>query len=133
MVHPSLLILFLSYWYIIVNHPLNPDECRLERKIPTVTTSRRQHQLKKRFIQGPIPLTWIQRMSAMSAKTVVLALLLWYRRGFGGEIKLTNALLQEFGVSRASKYRGLRQLEQAGLVHVSRKEGKNPIVEILRG
>jgi DNA-binding transcriptional ArsR family regulator len=45
-------------------------------------------------------------------------------------VTLPAKLLSELGVSRDAKARGLKALEQAGLVHVSRSKGKAARIEL---
>jgi hypothetical protein len=47
-------------------------------------------------------------------------------------IRLTQASLNEFGISRQAKYRDLRSLESAGLIAVRRRDKRNPEVTVLR-
>jgi hypothetical protein len=46
-------------------------------------------------------------------------------------VKLTNDLLGQFGISRQSKTRGLRQLEEAGVIEVVWRGKASPIVKHL--
>jgi hypothetical protein len=43
-------------------------------------------------------------------------------------VKLTNDLLQQFGITSQSKTRGLRKLERAGVVHVEWRNKASPMV-----
>jgi DNA-binding MarR family transcriptional regulator len=45
-------------------------------------------------------------------------------------VTLPAKLLRELGVSRDAKARGLKALEQAGLVYVSRSKGKAARIEL---
>jgi hypothetical protein len=47
-----------------------------------------------------------------------------------GVLKLTPRLLGRLGVSRWSSHRGLKHLEFAGLIKVSRHRGRCPLVQI---
>jgi DNA-binding transcriptional ArsR family regulator len=86
------------------------------------------------FLRGPIPLDWLTALTDMSGKTVMTALAIWWQAGLHGKregLKLTTAGLQRFGVDRKAKDRALKALEDAGLISVVRKAGKNPAVSIL--
>jgi hypothetical protein len=117
--------------------PIDPDQFRLnpgpgqvpERKVELATTARRR---KSRFIP-PIPLEWFARACRLPGKAAALAAAIWYlfRRQGSGTVHLTQTSLEEFGISRQAKYRGLRSLEQAGLIAVQRHARKNPEVTIL--
>ena len=90
-------------------------------------------RLSAPFLKGPIPLDWLQRAARLSGKALHVGNALWFRSGIerSRTVKLTNVLLQQFGVDRHAKARALRQLEAAGLVAVSRKPGRSPMVTIL--
>jgi hypothetical protein len=45
--------------------------------------------------------------------------------------KLANGALAEIGVSRQSKWRALRALEQRGLIEVQSAPGKSPTITVL--
>ena len=83
-----------------------------------------------RFIKGPIPLPWIQRASKLPGKSLAVGLAIWYRSGLirQKELSLPTTLLGQFGIDRHAKRRALSELENAGLIGVSRKHGKNPII-----
>ena len=87
---------------------------------------------KRLFLKGPIPLDWLTRANRLGGQTLAVAVALWFRYGITGkyEIKLTNTVLDQFGVSRWAAYRGLSKLESSGLVSVERRRGRSPLVTI---
>jgi hypothetical protein len=64
------------------------------------------------------------------ASTYRLALYLLERANFAELVPLSTAALERRGVSRASKWRALKQLRQAGLVAVEHKRGRLPLVKV---
>jgi len=46
-------------------------------------------------------------------------------------VNLTRAICREFYIGRDSKYRGLKAMEEAGLVAVERHRGRSPRVTLL--
>jgi DNA-binding transcriptional ArsR family regulator len=58
---------------------------------------------------------------------------LWFLAGIKrhGTVALASSVLEDLGVSRYSEYRALRELEDAGLITVDRRTGRNPVVTIL--
>ena len=81
------------------------------------------------------PWEWAERMkSVRRGSSYRLALLLVYEhwRTGGRPIVLTNVALEREGLTRKSKWRALRELEQLGLVEVERRSRKSPRVT-LRG
>jgi len=87
----------------------------------------------KRFIKGPISLAWITRASKISSRAMSMGVLLWYWYGLTGSltVRVSTKRLNEFGISRRTCFRALKDLEDAGLVHVDRKHGRAPLVRIL--
>ena len=85
-----------------------------------------------RFIKGPIPLKWIIAASKLSGKTLHISMVLWFLKGVNKNytVKLSGKLIRSFGVSRSTLYRGLNNLEKAGLITVQRKMGQSPMVTI---
>jgi len=58
---------------------------------------------------------------------------LWFLAGMTNspKVKLTQVVLNIFGVNRHCKYRALEWLSEAGLISVKTSNGKNPIVTII--
>ena len=85
------------------------------------------------FLKGPIPLPWLCTAAQCSGKALHVALALWFQVGVNrmNRLSLSYRLLREFGVGRHAAYRGLRALEQAGLITVSKGRGRSPIVTLL--
>ncbi len=88
----------------------------------------------KRFLKGPIPLNWLGTAAKQSGKALHVGIALWFLSGLkrSRKVALSQSILSLFGVSRYSGYRGLTELEKAGLVSVVRHPGRNPIVTILQ-
>ncbi len=88
----------------------------------------------KRFLKGPIPLNWLGKAAKQSGKALHVGIALWFLSGLkrSRKVALSQSILSLFGVSRYSGYRGLTELEKAGLVSVVRHPGRNPIVTILQ-
>lgn len=86
------------------------------------------------FLKGPIPLLWLTAASKLSGKSpLAVGLALWFEAGRRRSltVTLTTAILARFGVQdRKAKYRGLRALEEAGLIGVLRVPRRNPLVTI---
>src|SRR5262249_33734970 len=86
----------------------------------------------RRFI-APIPLPWFLAACRLPGKALAAALVIWHLAKLKGSdtVALTQAGLNEFGVSRQSKYRALRALEKAGLIAVRRRPKRNPEITVL--
>jgi hypothetical protein len=88
------------------------------------------------FLRGPISLPWLGRACELPGKALATGLAIWFLSGLRRQRKegllLTNELLSKFGVTdRTTKYRALRALKKAGLIHVDQQIGKNPLVTIV--
>jgi hypothetical protein len=105
------------------------DDPAAERRVELATVRRRKGG---RFV-APVPLAWFQRACRLPGKALAVALVVWHlaRMRKTDTVRLTQAALNEFGVSRQAKYRGLRSLEAAGLVSVRRRAHRNPEVTVL--
>jgi len=77
---------------------------------------------RQKFIKGPLPLEWFERaVQGNSAAAVTVGLLLFYLRGMGRrKIVLSNELASRFSITRNTKARALRALEDAGLISLQR-------------
>jgi hypothetical protein len=76
----------------------------------------------RRFVKGPLPLSWIAQAVQLPGKALHISLALWYVAGLQGSrrVAVTNQLAVDFGCDRFAKVRALRQLEKAGLVKLER-------------
>ena len=98
-----------------------------KRKLPL-------HHGKEPFLKGPVPLDWLMLASKLPGKSCQVGNVLWYLAGLNNSvptIKLTQTILNKFGINRHCKYRALQCLEQAKLITLNRTHGKNPTVTIL--
>lgn len=95
-----------------------------------------RHKKGELFLCGPIPWDWLCKASQSGGKgcAVQIALALWFLSGLNhhsATVKLTRKTLKSLGIERNAGYRGLRTLEDAGLVSVVRKSGACPVVTLL--
>lgn len=107
-----------------------------------VTRLRFSHEAKKLvevksstlFLKGPIPLDWISAAAGLPGKALPLGIALWWLEGMskGGGIKMTKIALAKLNVSRDAYYDGLKRLEAANLISVTREPGKKPHVFLVR-
>jgi hypothetical protein len=80
-----------------------------------------------------IPLPWNQRATIECPGALQVANLLWYRAGLtkSRTVTLSSALLDSHGISRWTKYRSLRALDQAELVTLENSIGRTTRITIL--
>lgn len=82
---------------------------------------------------GPIPWSWLVAASRCGAGAMSVAIVLWHLAFLNktNRVSLTNARLQELGVSRSQKSRVLRAFREAGLISLVAEDRRSPVVEIL--
>jgi hypothetical protein len=95
-----------------------------------------RHKKGELFLCGPIPWNWLATASKANGKgsAIQVALAIWFLSGLNHKsatVKLTRKTLNQLGIERNASYRGLRVLEESGLVVVTRKPGSCPVVTIL--
>ena len=92
-----------------------------------------RHKRGEKFLKGPIPYRWLSKAAEQGGKTLHVAIALWFLAGLKRTwtISLSRRTLEDFGVNRHSSYRGLKKLENIGLVSVVRRPGCLPKVTIL--
>ena len=86
------------------------------------------------FLKGPVPLAWIGKAAQLPGKALAIGIALWWLHGMakGGDVKLTRAALQALNVSRDACHDGLKRLEAAKLIVVTRSAGKRALVRIVQ-
>jgi hypothetical protein len=87
----------------------------------------------ERFLQGPIPLTWLSTAARLPGRSLHLAIAIWLTGSLAksATIPLSNLAALPFGLDRNAKYRALHWLEAARLIEVERMPGRSPIVTVL--
>lgn len=117
---------------------MDPIDLESFRAKPTDRTQARkperieQAKVRKWFIKGPIPGPWLVRAGKVSGVALRVGLAIWYLRGANRSktVKPTWWVWAKFNLPPDSARRGLRALEQAGLVKVERQPGCCPVVSI---
>ena len=91
-------------------------------------------QKSKFFLHPQIQLIWIEKAAALGLQVLVVGLLLQFRKLLLGKdsVTLPKDFLSKFGVSRGTKQRALKKLEEAGLVNVTQKSGRTPVIAVLK-
>lgn len=106
--------------------PSRGGGCSVSRKPP-------RHRQGEKFLKGPIPWECLAEAAQLPGKAFRVGIALWFLAGIksSGTVTLSGSVLEDFGVKRHAAYRGLKVLEDAGLVSAKRHPGRNPIVTIL--
>ena len=89
-----------------------------------------RHRQGELFLKGPIPWSWLALAMSLSGKAVHVGLALWLRAGIGCN-GMVSVNLSRLPFDRSSASRGLAALEGAGLVRVTRRPGRKPVVMLL--
>jgi hypothetical protein len=84
-------------------------------------------------LKGPIPLPQIAAAARLPGQALALFLAVHHQTSLTKKtiVTLSRGLLTDFGISPGAKARGLRQLEEAGLVRVERSRGRAARVGIV--
>lgn len=87
----------------------------------------------EKFFKGPIPLSWLEPVFGLPGKALHVAIRIWHLSGLkkSQSVKLNLSSFEKVGVSRDSARRGMRQLEDAGLITLVRQKGQAAIVTII--
>jgi hypothetical protein len=101
-----------------------PSEVKLERPY------RRKQQ---HFLKGPISLEWLANAARQRGRAFQVAVWLCYLVGIlkRDEVVVSVNRAAMFGLDRWAFHRGLRALEEGGLVTVQRAAGRNPVVTLI--
>jgi hypothetical protein len=102
------------------------DQIPVRRVIPAKIRKRREQ-----FVM--LPWLWIEKLKGAHARAWFLAAVLLHLhwKGRGEPIKLANGMLRFDGMSRATKWRALRDLERLGLITVECRPRRSPLVRVL--
>ncbi|MBY0589158.1 hypothetical protein K2X85_18440 [bacterium] len=114
---------------------LDVDRFRLtvrEVELPTDLPVSSPGKKRARFLRGPVPWGWICKAMTLGRSPLALGMVLWHLRGLkrSDSFRLSPSATACVG-DRKTVYRSLRVLEQAGLVHVERHQGRGPMVTLI--
>ncbi len=79
------------------------------------------------FLKGPLPLEWINQACQSQGRAIDVGLAIWFLTYMKRKqpITLNQRTLDHFALNRHAGYRGLKGLEENGLVEVKRAPGKS--------
>ena len=83
------------------------------------------------YLGGQVPMAWLVRALKISRCAVHVGLILWHLRAFSAEIVVRRKHFTKFQLAHSSYHKGLCELEQAGLIKVSRARGRIARVHIV--
>jgi len=107
----------------IYNNIVSP----IEKEIETDVSRQSKVRHRGRFLKGPIPMHLIARAAKLPGQALALYLAVHHQTALTGKalVTLPSALLDELGISRDAKARGLRRLQQARLIEIERSCGRS--------
>jgi hypothetical protein len=84
-------------------------------------------------LRGPIPWSWWESASRLPGSSLRVGAVCWLVAGWrrSAEFTLVSGGWAEMGLSRFAIYRGLANLDNAGLISIRRWIGSLPVVTIL--
>jgi len=108
-------------------------DCRSVVRIVLTSTTLYTVAAAEPFLKGPIPMWWIAKAAHLPGKTLAVGMAIWWLRGMAQDkpFKLTQKALDTLAVSPDAAYDGLRRLEAAGLVKVTRAPGQRATIDVL--
>jgi hypothetical protein len=115
----------------------DPEALKLVQQLPGMPVARKsqvpRHRRGERFIKGPVPWTWVRCAVQLPGQALAVGMLIWCEQGIQREhpLKLCTGWLADLGVDYQAARRGIRALERAGLIQVSRRRGRCFDVKIL--
>lgn len=77
-------------------------------------------------------MSWLYKASHLPGKAINIAIAVWHLAGMCGRIgiKLNRRVLEGMKISPDALGDGLRRLEAAGLIRVTRLPGQRPLIDI---
>lgn len=108
-----------------------------ERRLPLNATDKllqKQNQKKsEKFIKGPIQMAWLTEACKLTKSAMKVALAICFLRGIYGDtwFRLGSTTTKKFSIDRQAKSRGLKELEQVGLIVIKQKQGAIPQIKML--
>lgn len=118
-----------------MDEPLDLERFRRTEDEPTAQPARRRPRVARNdmFLKGPVPMRWLSLAGQLPGRALHVGLALWFHSGLQRSktnIVIARSTLAQLGVDRFAAARGLRQLEEAGLVRVERCTGRSPRVTL---
>jgi hypothetical protein len=87
------------------------------------------------FLKGPVPLVWLAKATKLGGSSLAVGICLWFQCGVlggPGPIKVTKAVRRKLGLSADRLQRGLKKLEQEGLIAFDQRgRGHCPVVRLV--
>jgi hypothetical protein len=111
----------------LVTTPYRSQGIPIRGHSPTV------QRLSQPFIHLNVDLHWIKRVTRIGGKAPSVAFALLFLAGVNKSesFPLTKKVIEIACCERKALYRALAQMESEGLIAISRRQGRKPIVQLL--
>lgn len=114
----------------------DPEHLRLPESLeppPDLRPRPSRHRPKNLFLKGPIPWDWLDCAGLLPGKALAVGLVIWQLSGMKCDrtVHVCLSNLVSLGLNKDSARRGIKSLEQAGLVKVRRRPGRGLDVTLL--
>jgi hypothetical protein len=121
----------MSIYYTNRDTLSNQDDIK-ETEVETDLVRQSKIRRGERFLKGPMPLRHIATAACLPGHALALFLAVHHQIALTGKpvVTLPARLLAELGISRGSKSRGLKALEQSGLITVARSKGRAARIQL---
>jgi hypothetical protein len=112
--------------------PTASDDAVPAEKVETKRAAKRKARRERRFLMGPISLSWIRQNLRNPVDRLLLVLIAHSDMRQSTEIKVTTEILKDAGIAdRKAGYRALDALEADGSISLQRHRGRRPIAKLL--
>ena len=104
-----------------------------ETEVKTGLSRQAKIRRGERFLKGPIPFRDIATAARLPGKSLAIFVAVHHQIALSGKpiITLPASLLAGLGCSRGAKSRGLKALEQSGLITVTRPKGRTAQIQLV--
>lgn len=115
--------------------PLNLESLKINSTAqePNSDKARVRHEMAEPFLRGPIPLGWLEKAAGLGGKSLNISISLWFLAGVtkSKTVRFNQSRQERFGAKRDAARRALVLLENAGLISISRGNGRCPMVTLV--
>ena len=122
-------ILFLYEFVLLMS--FNLEHYKLETR-PTVIVDKRSDTRVPFFLCPKIPLSWMQRTCRLPGRVLHVVIVILHLKNLQKteQVRFSYPMAMQFGLNRYAVYRGLKALEEAGLIRVIRRKGSSPRITL---
>lgn len=128
-----------TLYLLIEGDPMNFIPENIERfrvKNPSLKVSlqtTKASRSKSWFLKGPIPGDWLHTATGLPGRSLHVGLAIWFKHGLTKkqQFNITPPERRRFNIPDHAFRRGVRCLEEAGLIQVERRTGRPSLIRII--